>query len=79
MSDGKHNIDPGAEPAPPVKKASLGQVATTMFWAMCMIGKKGTWERDGVKISLKQAVIGALIAGCVVVSVLIMLVRLVVR
>lgn len=60
----------------PVKKASFGQVASTMFWALCMIGKKGTWERDGVKISLKQAVIGAVIAGCVVIVVLKLLVKL---
>lgn len=79
MADGKHNIDHAVEPAPSAKKASLGQVATTMFWALCMIGKKGTWERDGIKISLKQAVIGAVIAGVVVVSVLILLVRLAVR
>ena len=58
------------------KKASFGQVAATMFWALCMIGKKGTWERDGVKISMKQAVIGALIAGCVVIAVLKLLVKL---
>ena len=79
MSSGKHNIEPGSEAAPPAKKASLGQVAVTMFWAMCMIGKKGTWDRDGVKISLSQAIVGALIAGVVVVFVLVMLVRFAVR
>ncbi len=61
------------------KKASMGQVATTLFWAMCMIGKKGTWERDGVKMSMKQAVAGAVIAGCVVVTALLLLVRFVVH
>jgi hypothetical protein len=79
LSSGKHNIEPGAEPVPPAKKASLGQVAVTMFWAMCMIGKKGTWERDGVKITLSQAIVGALIAGVIVVFALVMLVRFVVR
>lgn len=79
MPNGKHNIEPGAEPVPCAKKASLGQVAATMFWAMCMIGKKGTWERDGVKITLSQAIAGALIAGAVVVFVLVMLVRCAVK
>lgn len=46
-----------------------------MFWGLCMIGKRGTWERDGATITLRQAIIGAVIAGCVVVAVLILLVR----
>ncbi len=50
-----------------------------MFWALCMIGKKGTWERDGVEISLKQAVIGAVIAGFVVVALLKLLVKIALR
>lgn len=61
------------------KKASFAQVASTMFWALCMIGKKGTWERDGVEISLKQAVIGAVIAGFVVVALLKLLVKIALR
>lgn len=61
---------------PVTKKATLGQVAATMFWGLCMIGKRGTWEKDGVTITLKQAVVGAIVAGCVVVFVLVMLVRL---
>jgi hypothetical protein len=66
-------------PAKPQKKASIGQVAVTMFWGLCMIGKKDTWERDGIKITLAQAIIGALIAGCVVVTVLVLLVRFATR
>ena len=38
-----------------------------------------TWERDGVKITLAQAIVGALIAGCVVVTVLVLLVRFATR
>ncbi len=60
----------------PARKAGFAQIAATMFWGMCMIGKRGTWEKDGVTISLKQAIIGAVIAGCVVIFVLVMLVRL---
>jgi hypothetical protein len=66
-------------PAKPENKASVGQVAATMFWGLCMIGKKDTWERDGVKITLAQAIVGALIAGCVVVTVLVLLVRFATR
>ena len=63
----------------PAKKATLGQVIATMFWGMCMIGKKGTWERDGAKLTLPQAIAGAVIAGCLVVAVLVLLGRLAVR
>jgi len=61
---------------PAAKKASLRQVASTMFWGLCMIGKRGTWEKDGATITLLQAIIGAAIAGCIVVFILLMLVRL---
>lgn len=73
-----HKPDDVAHP-PPVKKATWGQVASTMFWGMCMIGKKSTWERDGVKISLSQAIVGAVIAGCVVTVLLVLLARFAVR
>ena len=63
----------------PPKKASLGQVAATLFWAMCMIGKRGTWERDGATLTLKQAVLGALVAACVIVGVLVVLVHFATR
>ena len=69
-------IKPSVKPG---KKATLGQVAATMFWGMCMIGKKGTWERDGAKISLPQVIIGALIAGCVVVALLLVLAKFAAR
>ncbi len=70
---------PESRPTLPPKKASLGQVAATLFWAMCMIGKQGTWERNGVTITLKQAVIGAVIAACVIIGLLIVLVRFATR
>lgn len=37
-----------------------------MFWALVMIGKKGTWERDGATLTMAQAVVGGIIM-CVVV------------
>lgn len=61
--------------SPSPAKASMVQVAATMFWGLCMIGKRGTWERNGATITLRQAIIGAVIAGCVVVAILVLLVR----
>ncbi len=62
-----------------VKKAGLRQVVATMLWGLCMIGKKGTWEKDGATITLFQAIVGAAITGIAVVFILIMIVRFVVR
>lgn len=67
------------EDAPIPRKASWRQVASTMFWALLMIGKKGTWERDGATITLGQAVVGAVIAGIVVVTILVGLVMFALR
>ena len=60
-------------------RTSLRQVAATMFWGLLMIGRKGTWERDGAIVSMKQVVIGAIIAGVLVVVTLIALAQLVIR
>lgn len=77
LSSTEPNDAPGVRPA--AKKAGLLQVASTMFWGLLMIGKKGTWERDGAIITLTQAIVGALVAGAVVISLLIAIVSLVVR
>jgi hypothetical protein len=74
----EHDCDPAHTPAQK-QKASIGQVAATLFWGLCMIGKKGTWERDGAKVSLPQMIVGAVIAGCVVVTLLVLLARFVAR
>lgn len=50
-----------------------------MFWALFMIGKNGTWERDGATITLGQAVVGAIVAGVVVVLILVGLVMFALR
>jgi hypothetical protein len=60
---------------PPPKKASIGQVASTMCWALFMVGKKGTWEKDGATITLTQAIVGAVIALFVVLFILVTIVR----
>lgn len=60
---------------PPPKKAGIAQVAATMFWALCMIGKKGTWERDGATLTMGQVIIGALVMTAIVIGLLVLLVR----
>jgi hypothetical protein len=46
-----------------------------MFWALCMIGKKGTWERDGATLSMRQVITGALVMTAIVVGLLLLLVK----
>ncbi len=69
----KNNIKSGEQPAP--RKAGARQVVATLLWGMCMIGKKGTWERDGAIVTLPQIVVGAVIATIVVIATLLLLVR----
>jgi hypothetical protein len=69
--------DVANEDTAPVKKASVGQVAATMFWGLFMIGKKGTWERDGAVVTLPQLIVGGVVAAIVVVSLLLFIVSLV--
>ena len=73
--------EPEADPEkkPPVRRAGPLQVAKTMFFGLFAIGMKGTWEKDGVKVTPGQIVVGAFIGGIVLVAVLIMTVRLVLR
>jgi len=68
--------NPRPEPATPPRKAGLAQVVATMFWALCMIGKKGTWERDGATLTMGQVIAGALVMTVVVIGLLILLVKL---
>jgi hypothetical protein len=57
------------------KKAGWRQVMATMFWGLMMIGKKGTWERDGATLSMRQVIGGALIMTVIVIGILILLVK----
>lgn len=59
----------------PAKKAGWRQVAATMFWALCMIGKRGTWERDGATLTLAQVITGAVVMTVIVIGILVLLVR----
>ena len=56
------------------KKASIPQVAATIFFALFAIGKKNTWHKDGATVTLFQIVVGALIGFAAVVTLLIALV-----
>jgi hypothetical protein len=67
---------PPQTPVTPRKKAGLAQIIATMFWALCMIGKKGTWERDGATLTMGQVIAGAVVMTVVVIGILILLVKL---
>lgn len=74
------NLETHATPAdkpPGARKAGARQVMATMVWGLLMIGKKGTWERDGATVTLRQVVMGALIMTIVVIGILLLLVRFV--
>jgi|CXWL01.1.fsa_nt_gi hypothetical protein len=64
---------------PAKKKASLGQVAATIFFGLFMIGRKDTWHRDGATVSFAQVVVGAFIGLAIVVGLLVLLVLLATR
>lgn len=66
---------PPPEPLAPTKKAGLAQVIATMFWGLCMIGKKGTWERDGATLTMGQVIVGALVMTVAVIGILVLLVK----
>jgi hypothetical protein len=40
-----------------------------------MIGKKGTWERNGATLTMGQVIVGGLITTIIVISLLILLVK----
>lgn len=68
------------EPAAPAKKkASLRQVAATIFFGLFMIGRKDTWHRDGATVSFAQVVVGAFVGLAIVVGLLVLLVLLATR
>ncbi|MDP1536921.1 MAG: DUF2970 domain-containing protein [Burkholderiales bacterium] len=67
-------LGPADSPQPP-QKAGWRQVMATMFWGLLMIGKKGTWERDGATVTLPQVIVGALVMTLLVIAILVLLVR----
>lgn len=71
--------DTETDQPPPAKKAGLAQVAATMFWGILMIGKKGTWEKDGATITPAQAIVGGVVTFAVIVCLLVLIVRFALR
>jgi nitrate reductase gamma subunit len=60
----------------PTRKAGLWQVAVTIFFALLMIGRKDTWEREGATVTMAQMIVGAIVGAVVVIGTLVLLVRL---
>lgn len=58
------------------KKASIRQVAATIFFGLFAVGKRGTWQKDGATVTMFQIVVGAIIGFFVVMAVLVALVLL---
>jgi len=68
-------MNAGSPGAPP-RKASLGQVAATIFFGLLMIGRKDTWHKDGATVSFAQVVVGAFVGLAVILALLGLLVYL---
>jgi hypothetical protein len=73
-------MKPGTDSTPPDKppvarKAGTRQVMATMFWGLLMIGRKGTWERNGATVTPMQVIVGAAVTAMVVIGLLLLLVR----
>ena len=62
--------------ATPKKRASIRQVAATIFFALFAIGKRNTWQKDGATVTLAQIVVGAIIGFAILLAPLIGLVTL---
>ncbi len=61
------------------KRASVAQVAKTLVFGLFAIGMKGTWEREGVRVTPGQIVVGALVGGVLLIVALTLIVRVVLR
>lgn len=60
--------------AAPKKKASIGQVAKTIFFGLVMIGRKDTWQKESATVSFGQVVVGSFVGLAVVIAILVALV-----
>jgi hypothetical protein len=61
------------------KKARATQVASTVLFALLMIGKKDPRTADGARITVAQVFVGALIGFVVLIAGLIVLVNLIAK
>lgn len=75
-------LKPEAEDAPESRPRSnrpgFLAVAKTIFFGLLMVGKKGTWETNGVGAQMTpgQIVVGAIVGGIVVIASLVLIVRI---
>lgn len=66
----------------PRKRASIRQVAATIFFGLFAIGKKNTWQKEGAEdgatatVTLPQIIVGALVGFALLLAILIGLVTL---
>ena len=60
------------------KKASVLQVAKTVFWSFLGIRKRRDYEADSVELKPQQVIVAGLIGAVIFVAGLILLVRLVI-
>jgi hypothetical protein len=76
-----NTLEPGPEHDPKAgshsKKGGFFAVAKIMLFGLLMIGKKSTWEKDGIgaQVTLGQMVAGAIVGGIVLVALLVLLAR----
>jgi hypothetical protein len=75
-SDPRSDNQPEHGENKPVRRAGLPQVAKTLLFGLFAIGMKGTWNKDGVKVTPGQIVVGAIVGGIVLVAALITLVNI---
>jgi hypothetical protein len=61
------------------RKATLRQVASTVLFALLMIGKKEPRAADGAPVTIAQVFVGALIGFILLIAGLVALVNLIAR
>jgi len=66
------------DPEPRARRVGPLAVAKTIFFGLLMIGKRGTWERNGIgaQMTPRQIVVGAVVGGIVLVALLLLIVRI---
>lgn len=77
--DPKLGSQSGSGANQPSGRAGLLQVAKTMIFGLLAIGMKGTWNKDGARVTPGQIVAGAIVAGVLLVLALVVTVRLVLK
>ena len=78
MTSLKPETEHGRKSRSSSKGADLLAVAKIIFFGLLMIGKKATWEKNGIgaQVTPAQIIVGAIIGGFVVVALLVLLVRI---